>query len=244
MSIDYSYHNQDRLRRAKSWLQQADKQESDEAAFLFYWIAFNAAYGRVERQDENEKRLFAKFSRQIVFCDEEKIKTALNSIYSEIRKLTQNRHTYEPFWRAIRGDKIKSRYEETNWKTHLKKTNKKLQTNWSRDSKNDKGHQQGIIGVIREALIRIYTLRNQLIHGGTTFGSASLGDEQLVIGRKIMEAILPPIIEIIEQDIERQPDTNKWGTVAYPRYKNHPISNIPIYHAINPAESESKDPPH
>ena len=36
-----------RMRRALSWLERAEKETNDDdAAFIFYWIAFNAAYAK------------------------------------------------------------------------------------------------------------------------------------------------------------------------------------------------------
>ena len=33
-----------RMRRATSWIECASKADNDDAKFIFYWIAFNAAY--------------------------------------------------------------------------------------------------------------------------------------------------------------------------------------------------------
>ena len=39
-----------RMRRATSWIECAAKADDDDARFIFYWIAFNAAYGRRDRK--------------------------------------------------------------------------------------------------------------------------------------------------------------------------------------------------
>ena len=38
-------HNEDRMRRAKSWHERSLRAETDDERFIFLWIAFNAAYG-------------------------------------------------------------------------------------------------------------------------------------------------------------------------------------------------------
>ena len=44
------------MRRALSWLERAEKEaDDDDAAFTFYWIAFNAAYAR-DRSNDLEMR--------------------------------------------------------------------------------------------------------------------------------------------------------------------------------------------
>lgn len=47
MAIDVPQrqHNEDRLRRARSWHERSQSVASDDEKFIFLWIAFNAAYG-------------------------------------------------------------------------------------------------------------------------------------------------------------------------------------------------------
>ena len=50
--IPQSEHNEHRIRRARSWLEQSKEVESDEEKFICLWIAFNAAYGgRADRHE-------------------------------------------------------------------------------------------------------------------------------------------------------------------------------------------------
>ena len=43
--IPQRQHNEDRMRRAKSWHERSEEATSDGERFIFLWIAFNAAYG-------------------------------------------------------------------------------------------------------------------------------------------------------------------------------------------------------
>ena len=57
-------HNEDRIRRAKSWYRRGRRAtSSDYDRFIFFWIAFNAAFGdEVNGVDDDEtdfKRLTA-----------------------------------------------------------------------------------------------------------------------------------------------------------------------------------------
>ena len=57
-----------RVHRALSWLERAEKEEDDpDAAFIFYWIAFNAAYAqdRPRPPESTERNHFAVFFNAI-----------------------------------------------------------------------------------------------------------------------------------------------------------------------------------
>ena len=63
-----------RMRRALSWLERAEKEkDDDDAAFIFYWIAFNAAYARVKSSEfeRRERNLFEDYFDKILGLDSE-----------------------------------------------------------------------------------------------------------------------------------------------------------------------------
>ena len=64
--------------------------------------------------------------------------------------------------------------------------------------------------VLGVALSRIYTLRNQLMHGGATWGSA-VNRDQIRDCVALMGKLVPLVIEIM---LDR-PDT-LWGDACYP----------------------------
>ncbi|MGB0343129.1 MAG: hypothetical protein ACPGGG_06815 [Parvibaculales bacterium] len=215
MSVIYQGHNEDRLRRAKSWLEQAQMEgRSDVEAFLFCWIAFNAAYGRIpeygqvpkeEKVKVKEWELFNEFVRRITKHDKKGIvKAALDTDYPAVRRLMKNKYIFEPFWKHLRG-------EEVDWKKQFDERNKKLRERLKR---------RNTAGILNEILSRLYTLRNQITHGGVTF-NGGLGEKQLRDGSRMMLALVPPILEVMEKTIERQPATEIWGVVAYPRFEEH-----------------------
>ena len=61
-----------RMRRALSWLARAEQEQDDpDAAFIFYWIAFNAAYAEdhPESYEIGERRAMRNYFREIVNMD-------------------------------------------------------------------------------------------------------------------------------------------------------------------------------
>ena len=75
--------------------------------------------------------------------------------------------------------------------------------------------------ILTRVFDRLYTLRNQIFHGGATW-PAGFGRAQIRDGSRIMASLVPAVLAIMRADIERDPDTAVWGTVAYPRVNFEP----------------------
>ena len=92
-----------RMRRALSWIERAEKEKDDyDAAFIFYWIAFNAAYATNRRQDPDtvERANFSEYFDAILGLDADG--TIYDAIYERfsgpIRILLDNQYVFQPFW--------------------------------------------------------------------------------------------------------------------------------------------------
>ncbi len=75
--------------------------------------------------------------------------------------------------------------------------------------------------VLSRIFRRLYTLRNQIFHGGATW-PAGFGRDQIRDGSNIMAALVPAILDIMRRDLEQNPDSDRWGRVAYPRINDRP----------------------
>ncbi len=207
-------HNQDRLRRAKSWHQHSKGARCEEDRFLFLWIAFNAAYGGGVLAADHDKaayeyKRFYGFLRQIVRRDTDNgIERILWETYpGPIRVLLENRYAYQPFWQAVwdpdQGESWQSMFQRANRSTFRALGRRRV-------------HR-----VLTEVFFRLYAIRNQLVHGGATFGTG-WGRSQLRDGCYIMSSLVPAILNIMEADIRNDPDTEAWGIVDYPRINHEP----------------------
>ncbi len=196
--MSLSSHNQDRLRRADSWLAQSENVTSDDEKFIFLWIAFNAAYGG-EPGNTPEPDVFGKFLEKILDRDSKKSieKILFESDDRLFHRIINNKNMFEPFWQSIRRGMGKE-----TWKKKFDGEN----VDAVRYHKDRRAKL-----VLEEILKRLYTLRNQLFHGGTTFAEGK-GREQLGDGRVIMAKLVPAILEIMKNS-----KSDDWGTVAYPR---------------------------
>ena len=231
--IPQSQHNEDRLRRADSWLRRSEAAQDDTERFIFLWIAFNAAYGGETLPSDSDTRplerdKFGRFLQEVLDRDDNGVlkktlwrtqeilkrddngdlKTTLRLIYSDpIHALLNNHYIFKPFWEAVRGSDT-----ERGWEAKFSK--------WNRDVKlsMEKGDAHG---VLKELLTRLYTLRNQIVHGGATFATG-WGQDQVRDGSRIMESLVPSILDIMRADIERNPESGVWGPVEFPRVNYGP----------------------
>ena len=204
-------HNEDRLRRAKSWLRRSKDAKDDTERFIFLWIAFNAAYGRETRPLDSpvEYKKFNRFLQEILKRDddgvlEEKI-CHTHSVL--IHNLLKNRYIFFPFWEAVRGST-----DGRGWKARFAESNRSV---LHPTGKRDAGD------VLVTLFMRLYTLRNQIIHGGATFAKG-WGQDQVRDGSRIMESLVPPILEIMRADIKETPESDAWEPVMFPRVNDGP----------------------
>ena len=211
-------HNEDRVRRAESWLARSEDAEADsEEKFIFLWIAFNAAYGAETTpfggsehgKGESEREKFEIFLKRIVENDDRKtIEEILLKTYSgPIRVLMNNRYAFSPFWYAMQDLP-----EGRNWERRFGASNRKA---FRAVTDGD------VHGVLIEVFRRLYTLRNQILHGGVTY-RRGWGRDQIRDGARIMASLVPAVLEIMRADIDADPDSAVWGRVAYPRFQDEP----------------------
>lgn len=190
-----------RVHRAISWLQRAEREQQDEdAAFIFYWIAFNAAYADSLNgsPDEGERRKFEEFFRRLTDLDrgDRIYRTIWDRYPREINLLLQNRYVFGPFWNhynRIPGN--------AGWQHDFDKAKERIQHAIKhRDTRT----------ILATIFDRLYILRNQLVHGGATWNS-SVNRDQVRDGAKIMAALVPVFIDLMMDN----PDED-WGKPHYP----------------------------
>lgn len=91
-----------RMRRALSWIECAGNADNYDAKFIFYWIAFNAVYGRRDRKprESKEHEEFSKYFDVILGLDADKaIHNAISNRFSgSVRRFLKNRYVFRQFW--------------------------------------------------------------------------------------------------------------------------------------------------
>jgi hypothetical protein len=192
-----------RLHRAISWLQCAENQaEEPDIQFLSLWISFNACYAieLTEADAKPERDKFKQFISTLVRYDAGgKIFSLLwNKFGGPVRLLIENHFIFRPFWDFQRGD-------IPEWEPAFERSNTEARNCLS-------GNR--VDGLLHIILDRLYVLRNQIFHGGATFGS-QVNRQQVKDGCAILSMLMPILIDIIMEHPEED-----WGRLMYPVVKN------------------------
>lgn len=191
-----------RIHRALSWLHRAEismEQNDEDGHFLFLWIAFNAAYASdVDEIRVGEGQRYNRFLNHLVALDQSGRLEALiwEKFSGPIRLLLDNKYVFQPFW-----DDAGMLDENSTWEARFNNAKKKAhQALATRNTER----------VLALVFSRLYTLRNQLVHGGSTCGSKT-NRQQLRDGVHIMAEIMPLLLEIMMDN-----PNEDWGEVCYP----------------------------
>ena len=232
-----------RLRRAISWLDRAHKVKQErvkgrgddaDTQFIFFWIGFNALYARDPHKfpddiggpagvrtsptnnsrerynDGKERRKYFRRLSKLGSDSRSRIRTVMeNSIAKEIDKLLEKEYVFDKFWKHHHDIPEKASYR--NWKGLMARDVRRFEY-----AKENMG-VEGMTTMLSIVFNRLYTLRNQLMHGGATW-KGGLNLAQLREGRKIMYWLIPVFVHITLENSEAD-----WGKVFYPRLGGGPM---------------------
>lgn len=190
-----------RMRRAISWVERAERESDDpDAAFIFFWIAFNAAYAEDEGIEarSTERTIFAEYFDKLIVVDEKRLiyEALWERFAGPIRILLENEFVFQPFWNhhnRIPGNE--------DWKARFENGKSRIHEGLSR---------QDTALILNTLFDRLYVLRNQLIHGGATWQGA-VNRQQVRDGASIMGFLVPVFIGLMLEHPEIT-----WGPPNYP----------------------------
>lgn len=196
----YPEHLSLRVHRALSWLERAEQEPDPDSRFIFLWIAFNAAYATDidDRCHLDEQGTFNGFLHKLCDLDGARRFDDLvwNAYPNAIRVLLNNPYVFSCFWSYQKGH-----LTELQWKQSFARARKAALRALA---------QQNTPGVLSIVFSRIYTLRNQVIHGGATWNSR-VNRDQIRDCVAILAELVPVVIEVMMDN----PDT-LWGAANYP----------------------------
>ena len=227
-----------RIWRAISWVERAEKENKIaealyeklkavvdvdlDAKFIFYWIAFNAAYGQYkpinwDKESQNfpkswEFGCIDKYLDNVLAIDVNKeiSNTTWNMRYS-ILAFMGNRYVFRDLWDFHRAENDPTKWDGSSQEESFKKE--------YRDVEDALGNAYRVRDVLSILFKRIYTMRCQFFHGSSTWKSP-LNREQVEHGAYIMECLIPLFVSVMINDSRMINDTNhnRWGDLQYPRY--------------------------
>ena len=192
-----------RVHRAISWIGRAEAETQDhDAAFIFLWIAFNAAYAD-DRDVEADRSLgdraqFVAFIDRLVALDAEArlYGVVWDRFRGPIGQLMDNEFIFRPFWLSRNGE---GRGED--WARRFRASSDRFVRAMA---DKDTGH------VLGQMFDRLYMLRCQIMHGGATW-NGRVNRAQVRDAAAILRVVMPVVVDILMENPEED-----WGQPFYP----------------------------
>lgn len=191
-----------RVHRAISWIGRAETCGDDnDARFIFLWIAFNAAYAD-EREFQSiplgERAAFLDFFERLTALDTDRriYKAVWQRFSGPVRLLLDNRYVFNPFWQHHNGIDGFEDWEE-RFRSSARSFAQAFQA----------GDSAKVLSFVFD---RLYVLRNQLVHGGSTWNSG-VNRKQVRDGANILAFLMPVFVDLMMDN-----PGNDWGKPFYP----------------------------
>ena len=184
-----------RIHRSLSWLNRAEQEDKDiDAKFIFIWISLNSAYSihLDAYKNHGDEELRSEFFLTLLKNGQDKIHEIIYERFSqEVRSILDNEYILNAFWA-----------DKDNWEVKLKNEKREVQ-----EALRDRKQTIYILTILFK---RLYVLRNQIFHGGSTW-QGKLNRQQVKDGANLLGYLLPVLLIIMMEN----PHDN-WGEIAYP----------------------------
>ena len=174
-----------------------DGRTDDDVTLLCLWIAFSAADAPDNgghTANASEGQTFRGFVAEAWRLDIDKALPALvwQVFPGPIRVLLDNQYLFQPFWDAFNNPRADGS-TPTHWRESFDDARSRVHRALA---------QQDTERVLYEVFVRLYTLRNQLMHGGSTWNS-SVNRTQVRDGRDLLTRVLPVMLDVMMQNSAR-----------------------------------------
>ncbi|MBE8158883.1 MAG: hypothetical protein HAW59_05780 [Betaproteobacteria bacterium] len=217
--------NDTRWQRAESWMNRAESADNlrkqypmhdamDDAAvrFIFWWIAFEAAY---KRDGHEVKPNIADFIEKTAVRQKSEFAEILSKHRTAADEIMYLRQTHFGFWANFVNPKTgeKPYKNAADWEKKF-------------SHENNQYDKAGTIGKIKTLFIRLWVVRNQIFHGAHS-RHKSMGASQSRFGAQLLAAFVPAFIKEMKHIMKQQPEFD-WGEVPFPRQgKRDQQTNMP-----------------
>lgn len=197
-----------RLHRVEKWMERARAVGAwgdRDTAFLLYWIAFNAAYAQ-DRRTGVEVMEFRRYFRVLLRLDTDgALRDAVCRRFGDaVRKVVENVFLSERFWEDAK-DRPKGAEAEPDAEWNRKFRAECEEVRQAVEAPGEDDPLEVLVVLFR----RLYTLRNQLVHGGATWNSR-LNRYSVEHGEEILGFVMPIFLRIM-----RENPNEDWGAPPY-----------------------------
>ena len=178
---------QTRTRRALSWLERAEMERDDrDAAFIFYWIAFDAVCAGRWRGESPTQEDFKNLFQQV--ADAEGLDAIRDCVldgdfFDMIVEVVANPYVFEPFWDYFNAGAASA----DDWQNLLIADVERV----SVDLENG-----NVVEPLATLFERLYVVRNQLLHGEATW-NRYVNRSQVENGVEILATMVPALVALM-----------------------------------------------
>ena len=214
--------NERRIDRMKAWISHAEATSAEEEAhirFLFYWIAYEAAYhmnetGESEGGHGKERR---EFHLRLASHDRGRLQSILRAQRTNVVSILELRQAHPSFWKRWDEDEGVETVKE--WKSVFRNRVQKIVEHL--DVAVRSGIKWKIAGTLNALFENLSVVRNQIVHGGSA-GPDSRGRTQVILGAKLLSAFVPCFHGVIKAN-----PNEDWGEPPFPRVGKGPDDKCP-----------------
>lgn len=224
----YRSDNERRIARMNAWIGLADQTSDEDSAhvrFVFYWIAYEAAH-QVDGSDPSDPRATGSvqrrsFHRRVARYDRGRLRQVLRQHLADVTALLELRQAHPSFWHQRQED---ARVESpVDWERSFRGRTRKA-TQALRDA-IENCSRGGATERTAEALDTLFrslaVVRNQIVHGASA-GSHSRGRTQVLLGARLLHALVPCFRDSVESNLDED-----WGQPPFPRVGAGPDDECP-----------------
>ena len=188
-----------RVDRMNTWIELAEETPHEHVRFVFYWIAYEAAYKNENpelKAWEERRQLHERLAKH----DGRKLQGLLIAQRRDVVRILELRQAHPSFWtRQPRDENVRSPEEwESVFERRVKLDKKDLENLKISDTLNNLFRNLNIV-------------RNQIVHGASA-GPRSRGRTQVGLGARLLTALVPCFRDSIRSSIDED-----WGKPPYPR---------------------------
>lgn len=221
-------NNRRRIARMNSWIGHAEKASGEGEAhirFLFYWIAYEAAYQtyETEKPDGGDWTKRQELHRKLASHDRGRLQGILRGKKDDIVRLFELRQAHPSFWKKWWNAGVTNHAE---WEAVFRKKvgsatgrlNVAITTNMA-------GSRHRVREVVSDTLDDMFDslnlVRQQIVHGASA-GRESHGRTQVILGAGLLSAFIPCFRDSIAFNRDKE-----WGAPPFPRVGSGPDDKCP-----------------
>ena len=175
-----------RARRVLSWLDRARQEVDDaDAAFTFYWIAFEAVYGKWTREGRDQRENFRKFFEKAASVDARNAVRdgVLDGLTDTILEVVANPYIFEPFWDYYNGNTDSGDEWQGLLIGDVERVSVRLEDG-------------DAVEALAAAFERLCVVRNQLFRGEATW-NRYVNRSQIEDGAEILAFVVPALADLM-----------------------------------------------